>query len=237
MEQEKFILVADDNKSIIDILKKYLIKEGYSPISAYNGKEALEKFRSYSPSLVLLDVLMPEKDGYQVCQEIRKESNVPIIMLTAKTEDRDKIMGLDMGADDYIVKPFSPGEVMARIRSIMRRVETKEGSSGEILRKANLFVNIAEFKVTVDGQLVSLTKKETELIWLLASNPSRVYSRDVLLDKIWGFDYLGDVRTVDTHIKRLRAKLELFPHASWDIKTIWGVGYKFELIGEENHEK
>lgn len=237
MEQEKLILIADDNESIIDILKKYIVKEGYKAISSSDGIDAVEKFRSYGPSLILLDVMMPGKDGYQVCQEIRKESNVPIIMVTAKTEDRDKIMGLDMGADDYIVKPFSPGEVMARVRAIMRRVEIAEGSSGEILRKYNLFVNISEYKTTVNGQVVNLTKKETEILWLLASNPSRVYSRDVLLDKIWGYDYLGDVRTVDTHIKRLRAKLEGYSHEAWDIKTIWGVGYKFEQTGEENHEK
>lgn len=236
MENEKLILLADDNEGILEILKRYLVKEGYRPISALNGKEALEKFFSYGPVLVLLDVMMPEMDGFKVCQEIRKVSNVPIIMVTARIEDQDKIMGLDMGADDYIVKPFSPGEVMARVRAILRRVETSENGGISVLRKSNLYLNISDYSAFIGKEELSLTKKEMELLWLFATNPDRVFSREVLLDKLWGFDYLGDPRTVDTHIKRLRAKLDRIEHPAWDVRTIWGVGYKFEWIGETENE-
>ena len=176
--------------------------------------------------------MMPKKDGFEVCKEIRKFSNVPIIMITAKGEDYEKIMGLDIGADDYIVKPFSPGEVIARVRAILRRVipleSNNENSSSKVFIFDNLNINLNNFTVTIDTQFVSLTKKEIELLWTIASNPKKVFTRDDLLDSIWGFDYFGDSRTVDSHIKRLRAKLDHYPHEKWNIKTIWGVGYKFE---------
>lgn len=178
--------------------------------------------------MVFLDVMMPKKDGFEVCRAIRAKSMVPIIMITARGEDADKILGLDTGADDYIVKPFSPAEVMARARAILRRIpqEEKEDRTVEI---SNLFVDIDNYLVRIDGKEVALTKREKELLWLLASNPTKVFSRDNLLDSLWGYDYYGDSRTVDSHIKRLRAKLEAFHHPGWAIKTIWGVGYRFEV--------
>ena len=224
----KYILIADDNDGILEILKSYVAKEGYTPIIAHDGEEALKMYRSYSPILLLLDIMMPVKDGLEVCQEIRRTSNVPVIMVTAKGEDADRIMGLDTGADDYIVKPFSPGEVMARIRAVLRRIVlTEEGKN--IVRHPGLEINIDDYKVKIGEHPVALTKKEIEILWLLANNPGKVFSRDNLLTSVWGYDYFGDARTVDTHIKRLRAKIDIPETFSWDIKTIWGVGYKFEV--------
>lgn len=225
----KYILIADDNEGILDILKTYVTKEGFFPILAHDGEEVLERFSKYSPLLILLDVMMPKKDGFEVCREIRKSSNVPIIMVTAKGEDADRIMGLDIGGDDYIVKPFSPGEVMARIRAILRRLELSDDQKKEILRYPGLEINISDYDVKINGQSVSLTKKEIEIFWLLASNPGKVYSRDSLLNNVWGYEYYGDARTVDTHIKRLRSKINCPEALNWEIKTIWGVGYKFEV--------
>jgi DNA-binding response OmpR family regulator len=178
--------------------------------------------------MILLDVMMPRMDGFEVCREIRKTSNVPVIMITARGEDFEKIMGLDIGADDYIVKPFSPGEVMARVRAIMRRMDQGGNGVRQIFDYDTLSINLDDYVVAIDGNPVSLTKKEIELLWTLSTNRNKVFSRDNLLNSIWGYDYFGDNRTVDSHIKRLRAKLDLFPHEKWDIKTIWGVGYKFE---------
>ncbi|MDA8229163.1 MAG: response regulator transcription factor [Desulfitobacterium hafniense] len=225
----KVILIAEDNEGILDILKTYVAKEGYLPVIARDGEEALKKFKEYAPLLILLDVMMPKKDGFEVCQEIRKSSNIPIIMVTAKGEDTDRIMGLDIGADDYIVKPFSPGEVMARIRAVLRRLDISEEQKKDILNFPGLKISISDYEVMVDSELVNLTKKEIEILWLLASNPGKVFSRDNLLKSIWGYEYFGDARTVDTHIKRLRAKLSSPEASYWDIKTIWGVGYKFEV--------
>lgn len=225
----RFILIADDHEGILDILKSYVIKEGYTPILAHDGEETLKLFMEYSPLLLLLDVMMPKKDGFQVCQEIRKTSNVPIIMITAKGEDVDRILGLDIGADDYVVKPFSPGEVMARIRAVLRRLDLSEEEKTNIIRYSGLELNILDYEVKINGQPINLTKKEIEILWLFASNPGRVFSRDNLLNSIWGYDYFGDARTVDTHIKRLRGKIDLPETSSWDIRTIWGVGYKFEV--------
>lgn len=225
----RFILIADDHDGILDILKSYVIKEGYTPILAHDGEEALKLFREYSPLLLLLDVMMPKKDGFQVCREIRESSNIPIIMITAKGEDVDRILGLDTGADDYVVKPFSPGEVMARIRAVLRRLDLTEEERENIVRYPGLDINISEYEVKINGQPLRLTKKEIEILWLLATNPGKVFSRDNLLNSIWGYNYFGDARTVDTHIKRLRAKLDLSEASSWDIRTIWGVGYKFEV--------
>lgn len=228
------ILIADDNRQITSILEEYSKKNGYSPTTAFNGQEALLKFNNDQFDIVLLDVMMPYLDGFEVCKEIRKKSNVPVIMITARGEDFEKIMGLDIGADDYIVKPFSPGEVMARIRAILRRIEsTQVGTAGDsrnpnIFSFENLKINLEDYKVEIDSNNVSLTKKEVEILWTLATNKNKVFSRDNLLNSLWGYDYLGDPRTVDTHIKRLRSKLDEYHHEKWDIKTIWGVGYKFE---------
>lgn len=223
------ILIADDNADILEILKTYVTKEGYEPILAHDGEDAVIKFRQIHPSLVLLDVMMPKKDGFQVCKEIRKESSVPIIMVTAKIEDSDRIMGLDIGADDYIVKPFSPGEVLARVRAVLRRMDMGEGEKKAVLYHPGLEIDMSNYDVKINNQIVPLTKKETEILWLLASNPGKVFSRDNLLNSVWGFDYFGDARTVDTHIKRLRSKITAHETLDWDIKTIWGVGYKFEV--------
>jgi DNA-binding response OmpR family regulator len=223
------ILIADDNEQISSILEEYAKKEGYEVLIALDGPNALQQFKAQNPDVILLDVMMPGLDGFNICREIRKTSNVPIIMITARGEDYEKIMGLDMGADDYIVKPFSPAEVMARIRAIMRRLDREEPGSQGKLAFDNLSINLEDYSVTIDGMNVSLTKKEFELLWTLASHKNKVFSRDNLLNSLWGLDYYGDIRTVDSHIKRLRAKLDAFPHPSWEIKTIWGVGYKFEV--------
>ena len=225
----KYILIADDNDGILDILKTYISKEGFTPILAHDGIEAMNSFEEYSPLLLLLDVMMPKKDGFEVCREIRKTSNIPIIMITAKGEDADRIMGLDIGADDYIVKPFSPGEVMARIRAVLRRLDIPDEEKKDVIRHPGLEINISDYEVKIGERLVNLTKKEIEILWLLASNPGKVFSRDNLLNSVWGYEYFGDARTVDTHIKRLRAKIDIPETFSWDIKTIWGVGYKFEV--------
>ena len=225
----RYILIADDHQGILDILKAYVIREGFTPILAHDGVEALNKFAEYSPVLLLLDVMMPGRDGFDVCREIRKSSNVPIIMITARGEDGDRIMGLDIGADDYVVKPFSPGEVMARIRAILRRLDLTEEAQKETLRYPGLEINLTDYAVKMDGHPVNLTKKEIEILWVLASNPGKVFSRDNLLNSVWGYEYYGDARTVDTHIKRLRAKMNRREDSLWDIRTIWGVGYKFEV--------
>ncbi len=222
------ILIADDNKQITSVLMEYAKKEGYMVEIASDGAEAIEKFKSFEPDLILLDVMMPRMDGFEVCRDIRRDSNVPIIMVTARGEDFEKIMGLDIGADDYIVKPFSCGEVMARVRAILRRINLSTDHS-QIFNCGNLTINLENYVVEIDGKPVRLTKKEIEILWTLAANTNKVFSRDALLDKLWGFDFYGDSRTVDSHIKRLRAKLDEHPHEGWDIETIWGVGYKFAV--------
>ncbi len=222
------ILIVDDNKQITSILKEYAIKEGFEPVIAFDGEDAINKFNLENPDILLLDVMMPNKDGFQVCREIRKESSVPIIMITARGEDFEKIMGLEIGADDYIVKPFSAGEVMARVRAVLRRIK-KDEHKKEIFEFDNLKINLDDYTVYIDGKFVNLTKKEFEIFWTLANNKNKVFSRDSLLNLLWGYDYIGDNRTVDNHIKRLRAKIDEFEHKSWMISTIWGVGYKFEI--------
>lgn len=229
----KKILIADDNKQITTILSSYAKKEGLEPVIALDGQEALDKYACYQEeiAMVLLDVMMPKLDGFEVCRRLRKESMVPIIMITARGEDYDRIMGLDTGADDYVVKPFSANEVMARVRAVLRRISVQDngGSTGKnVLQYANLFIDLDKYAVTIDGEAVPLTKKEIELLWTLAKNNTKVFSRDNLLDSIWGYDYFGDSRTVDSHIKRLRAKVDKYEHPQWEIKTIWGVGYRFE---------
>lgn len=227
----QYILIADDNQDITDVLSAYAKKEGYEPIVANDGEEAFHMFENYNPAAVLLDVMMPKEDGYEVCRKIRAKSNVPVILITARGEDFERIMGLDIGADDYIVKPFSPGEVMARIRAILRRLvrSEKDVTTGNVIQICNMHINLDEYTLLIDGMRMSLTKKEIETMWTLAKNPNKVFTRDNLLDSLWGFDYFGDSRTVDSHIKRLRAKLDVIPHPDWNIKTIWGVGYKFEI--------
>jgi DNA-binding response OmpR family regulator len=227
----QYILIADDNHDITDVLSTYSKKEGYEPVVANDGEEALRLFEHYNPAAVLLDVMMPKEDGYEVCRKIRAKSNVPVILITARGEDFERIMGLDIGADDYIVKPFSPSEVMARIRAVLRRMTRteKDISSGNTINVSNLVINLDEYTLHIGGKKVSLTKKEIETMWTLVKNPNKVFTRDNLLDSLWGFDYFGDSRTVDSHIKRLRAKLDKIEHPNWDIKTIWGVGYKFEI--------
>ncbi len=227
------MLIADDNKQITSILKEYAKNDGYEVITAYDGKEALEAFKMHNPDIILLDVMMPLMDGFEVCREIRKLSNVPIIMITARGEDFEKIMGLDIGADDYIVKPFSPGEVMARARAIMRRITSEDNNNKQMLKYDNLEINLDDYMVKINNNNVLLTKKEIEILWSLASNKNKVFTRDNLLNSLWGYDYYGDNRTVDSHIKRLRSKLDEHEHNNWQIKTIWGVGYKFESNNEQ----
>ena len=224
------MLIADDSLQLLNILDSAARKEGYETVLAQDGEQALEKFHAYHPQIVLLDVMMPKSDGFSVCREIRKESDVPVIMVTARGEDFEKIMGLDIGADDYIVKPFSPGEVMARVRAVMRRIEKGVGESNKILIVDNLKINLENYSVTVEEQPIQLTKRETDMLWTLASGRNRAYTREVLLDLLWGYDYYGDPRTVDSHMKRLRAKLEAVHHPLWEIRTIRNVGYKFEVL-------
>ena len=225
------MLIADDNKQITSILSNYARKEGFEPVVALDGEEALRLFDEHEPdiAMVLLDVMMPKVDGFEVCRRLRGKSLVPVIMVTARGEDFEKIMGLDIGADDYIIKTFSAGEVMARVRAILRRMQPREEKTAHnIYRYSNLMIDLDKYAVTVNGSEVPLTKKEVELLWTLAKNSSKVFSRDNLLDSLWGYDYYGDSRTVDSHIKRMRAKLDKFEHPGWEIKTIWGVGYRFE---------
>lgn len=226
---DKNILIADDNMEIIKILKPYIEKEGFNVIFALDGEEALLKFKHYSPELILLDIMMPFIDGIEVCNRIRKQSNTPIIMITAKSEDADKILGLNSGADDYIIKPFSPGEVIARIKAVLRRITPIENHNISIIKYQSLELDINNYSVKIDSANINLTKKEIEVLWMLASSPNKMIKRDELLDNIWGIDYFGDPRTVDTHIKRIRAKLDIDGQYNWDIKTIWGMGYKFEV--------
>lgn len=222
------ILVVDDDSNIVELIRLYLEKDGFDTVTASNGKQALEKFSSDTPDLIVLDVMMPEMDGWQVCREIRKTSEVPIIMLTAKGETFDKVLGLELGADDYMVKPFETKELVARIKAVLRRFESKEPEPSKEIVYPHLSVNISNYELKIDGELVEIPPKELELLYFLASNPNRVYTREQLLEEVWGFDYFGDSRTVDVHIKRLREKLEHID-ANWQLKTVWGVGYKFEV--------
>lgn len=224
------ILVVDDDLNICELLKLYLENEGYMVFTANDGQEAVDTFQNKTPDLVLLDIMLPKKDGWQVCREIRKISSAPIIMLTAKGETFDKVLGLELGADDYVVKPFDAKEVMARVKAVLRRTNG-EGESTENEKKTviydNLEINITNYEMKVKGVAVDTPPKELELIYHFTSNPNRVYTRDQLLDEVWGFDYYGDSRTVDVHVKRLREKLEGVSD-KWCLKTVWGVGYKFE---------
>ncbi len=223
------ILIVDDDENICELLRLYLEKDGFSTIVAHDGEEAVKCANNNSPDLILLDIMLPGLDGWQVCREIRKTSDTPIIMLTAKSETFDKILGLELGADDYVSKPFDTKEVIARIKAVLRRSNDndKQNQMSEV-RFDKLKINITNYELVVNGVRIDTPPKELELIYHLASNPNRVYTRDQLLDEVWGFDYYGDSRTVDVHVKRLREKLENVSD-EWCLKTVWGVGYKFEI--------
>ena len=224
------VLIVEDDKNIAELLQLYLEKEGYAVTMAFDGGQGLDKFRAIKPDLVLLDVMMPVMDGWTVCKTIRSESQVPVIMLTAKSETDDKVAGLKSGADDYITKPFEMREVLARIEAVLRRSQpTDPQIASRRLNFDKLCIDMDAFELTIDGKKVDAPPKEMELLFYLASSPNRVYTRNQLLDEVWGFDYFGDSRTVDVHVKRLREKLEGVSEA-WNLKTVWGVGYKFEVL-------
>ncbi len=222
------VLVVDDDKNICQLVRLYLEKDGYAVSLAYDGEEALRAFRASSPDIVILDLMLPGLDGMDVCREIRKTSAVPIIMLTAKGETLDKILGLEMGADDYIVKPFEPKELVARVKAVLRRTQNAPKAEEQIVRYSGICISLVNYELTLGDKTISLPPKELELLYHLASHPNRVYTREQLLEEVWGFDYFGDSRTVDVHVKRLREKLEGYEDG-WQLKTVWGVGYKFEV--------
>lgn len=224
------ILVIDDDVNICDLLKIYLENENYEVRMANEGAEGINVFKIYEPDLVLLDIMLPKKDGWQVCREIREMSSKPIIMITAKGEVFDKVLGLELGADDFIVKPFDMKEVSARIKAVLRRYQVcDKNNDDEVIKFENIEISLQKYELKLNGKSVDIPPKELELLYFLASNYNRVFTRDQLLDKVWGFDYLGDSRTVDVHVKRLREKLENVSD-KWTLKTVWGVGYKFELL-------
>lgn len=222
------IMVVDDDPNICELLRLYLEKENYTVVIADDGKKALEMFDREKPDLMLLDIMLPGLDGWQVCREIRKKSQCPIIMLTAKGEVFDKVLGLELGADDYVVKPFETKEVVARIKAVLRRIGKNGEEPVKEVQYDKLSINLTNYELKVNGKVVDTPPKEMELIYHLASNPNRVFTRNQLLDEVWGFDYYGDSRTVDVHVKRLREKLEGVSD-QWALKTVWGVGYKFEV--------
>ena len=224
------VLIVEDDKNIADLLQLYLAKEGYSVTIAHDGGQGLEKFHTVDPDLILLDVMMPVMDGWALCRAIRQESQVPIIMLTAKSQTDDKVAGLKSGADDYITKPFEMKEVLARIEAVLRRSDRSEPvQNPRRLSFDKLIIDMEAFELIIDGKKTDAPPKEMELLFYLASSPNRVYTRNQLLDEVWGFDYFGDSRTVDVHVKRLREKLEGVSE-QWSLKTVWGVGYKFEVL-------
>ena len=227
---ETKLLVVDDDVNICEMLKLYFENEGYKVKTANDGSEGVQAFKLYNPDLVLLDIMMPRKDGWQVCREIREISSKPVIMITAKGEVFDKVLGLELGADDFIVKPFDMKELSARIKAVLRRytAHTKNGDD-ELVKFENIEISLQKYELKLNGKAIDIPPKELELLYFLASNCNRVFTRDQLLDKVWGFDYLGDSRTVDVHVKRLREKLEGISD-KWSLKTVWGVGYKFDAI-------
>ncbi len=230
MEKQQKVLVADDEAQIRNILGIYLKKAGFEVVEAADGAEALVKVQSDKPDIIVLDIMMPVMDGLEVCKQVRKISDIPIIMLTAKDEDDDRILGLEIGADDYITKPFNTREVVARVNAVLRRSgQTIAATGKQVLEFPDLMINLSEYRVEAFGKEVTFTAKEMELLWCLASHPGIVFSRNQLLETIWGYTYYGDTRTVDTHIKRVRHKLNIPKDSKWDILTVWGVGYKFEV--------
>jgi two-component system, OmpR family, response regulator len=227
MYMKQKVLVVDDDVNICELVRLYLEKDGYEVVVAYNGIKAVEVFKDTTPNIVILDIMLPGMDGWQVCREIRKVSGIPIIMLTAKGETFDKVLGLELGADDYVVKPFDPKELVARVKAVLRRYEHKDNDVQEIIYP-NLVVNKSNYTIKVNGIDMELPPKELELLFFLASNPNKVFTREQLLEHVWGFDFYGDSRTVDVHVKRLREKIEI-ENQRWQLKTVWGVGYKFEV--------
>lgn len=232
MSQYK-VLIVDDDSNICNLLRIYLEKEGFDTITAEDGEKALSLFESAQPDLVLLDIMLPSLDGWQVLREIRKTSQCPIIMLTAKNETFDKVLGLELGADDYIVKPFETKEVVARVRAVLRRTATPDGNQIKEVRYDNLVINLTNYELKVKGELISTPPKELELLYHLASNPNQMFSRDQLLDQVWGFDYCGESRTIDVHIKRIREKIDGVSD-KWELRTVWARGYKFVTLEQES---
>ena len=235
MAANQKILIVDDDESIAELISLYLTKEFYDTKMVHNGEDALVEFEEYKPDLILLDLMLPGVDGYQVCREIRAKSQTPIIMLSAKGEVFDKVLGLELGADDYIIKPFDSKEMVARVKAVLRRFHAAENtakaqdapSAGKIVEYPDLTINLTNYSVIYNGKPVEMPPKELELLYFLASSPNQVFTREQLLDQVWGYEYIGDARTVDVHIKRLREKIN--DHESWRLSTVWGVGYKFEV--------
>lgn len=225
---EKKVLIVDDEKNICELIRLYVEKEGYKTVLAYDGEQAMFVFEAEKPDIILLDVMMPKKDGWQVCREIRAKSDIPVIMLTAKGETIDKVLGLEFGADDYIVKPFEPKELIARIKAVLRRYNTvsRNGDKNDEISYEGLTINQTTYEVFLDGKLLEMPPKEFELLHYLAKNPNKVFTRNQLLDEVWGYEFFGDSRTVDVHIKRIREKIENVERP-WKLKTVWSVGYKF----------
>ncbi len=234
MAEKQRVMIVDDDPSIAELISLYLMKECYDTLTVEDGEEALSRFPIYKPDIVLLDLMLPGIDGYQVCRQLRMSSDVPVIMLSAKGEVFDKVLGLELGADDYIIKPFDSKELVARVKAVLRRYNAqseqkggRQDTSGECVEYPGLTANLSNYSVTCSGRTIDMPPKELELLYFLASSPNQVFTREQLLDNIWGYEYLGDTRTVDVHIKRLREKL---PESSaWAISTVWGIGYKFEL--------
>jgi len=233
MADKQKILIVDDDENIAELISLYLIKECYDTKIVHDGEEALKVFPEFKPDLVLLDLMLPGIDGYQVCREIRSKSQVPVIMLSAKGEIFDKVLGLELGADDYMIKPFDSKELVARVKAVMRRTtqkpeaSTEEKQQGEFVEYPDLTINLTNYSVVYMGHQVEMPPKELELLYFLAKSPNQVFTREQLLDHIWGYEYVGDTRTVDVHIKRLREKIK--DHEKWAIVTVWGIGYKFEV--------
>ena len=233
MVNKQKILIVDDDENIAELISLYLTKECFDTMMVHDGEEALVAFDTYQPNLMLLDLMLPGIDGYQVCREIRARSNTPIIMLSAKGEVFDKVLGLEMGADDYIMKPFDSKEMVARVKAVLRRyqpgqkLETPVEDKSKRVEYPGISINLTNYSVIVDGQTVDMPPKELELLYFLAASPNQVFTREQLLDQIWGYEYIGDTRTVDVHIKRLREKIK--DHATWGLATVWGIGYKFEV--------
>ncbi len=232
MVTKQKILIVDDDENIADLISLYLEKECFETKMVHNGEEAIEAFHSYHPNLILLDLMLPGIDGYQVCREIRTTSNTPIIMLSAKGEVFDKVLGLELGADDYMLKPFDSKELVARVKAVLRRYqpvkhEQPTESKGKVVEYEGITINLTNYSVVCDQETVEMPPKELELLYFLAASPNQVFTREQLLDQIWGYEYIGDTRTVDVHIKRLREKIK--DHSQWSIGTVWGIGYKFEV--------
>ena len=233
MAEKQRVMIVDDDPSIAELISLYLMKECYDTLTVEDGEEALRQFPVYRPDIILLDLMLPGIDGYQVCRQLRMDSDVPIIMLSAKGEVFDKVLGLELGADDYIIKPFDSKELVARVKAVLRRYNArpektgKKEQNGEYVEYPGLTVNLSNYSVTYNGRTVDMPPKELELLYFLAKSPNQVFTRETLLDRIWGYEYIGDTRTVDVHIKRIREKLQDNEH--WAISTVWGVGYKFEV--------